>query len=321
MQNPLVSVIITSYNHEKYIRQAIESCLMQQTSFPYEIIIHDDASTDNSAKIIRGFADKYPDLIIPILQEENQYSKGVRITATILVPRARGTYLAICEGDDYWIDPLKLEKQIAIMENDPSISLCFTATKWVYVNGSKKAKIARYAKKDRYFTANDVIMRSGAFTDLVSTVVRKEVYESIPDWYYLSPNGDQALYLLSILSGRSYYQDEVTAVYHRGVENSWSTRNSQIEDPKYFENKISLLEAFNEYTDCEFQETIHRRNFLEIMAMSFIYTDMKEFREKYYQRFSSFQRIEYFFFHKLIYVNRYLAWRGYHKILRLIGFW
>jgi len=323
MPDPLVSVLITSYNHEKYIQQAIEGCLMQQTSFPYEIIIHDDASTDKSAQIIREFAERYPEVIVPILQKENQYSKGVKIFPTVLIPQARGKYIAICEGDDYWTDPLKLEKQIAAMEKDPSISLCFTATRWEYVDGSKRSKVVRCSKKDRHFSSKDVIFRGAGFTDIVSTVVRKSIYNNVSDWFNLSPVGDAALYLLSILKGTSYYLDDVTAAYRRGVENSWTTNvhKDKIYERNFLERLIRMKDAFDEYSGFRFHDDIQRRNNLDIMFLSFYYKDQRAFKEKYYDRFSSSEKFEYNLFHKLIPIHPRFLWYQYHKVLQLFGIW
>lgn len=318
-----MSVIIISYNHENYIRQAIESCLMQKTSFPFEIIIHDDASTDSSAQIIQEYADKYPELIIPILQKENQYSKGIRITATLMVPIARGKFIAFCEGDDYWTDPDKLEKQIDVMENDPSISLCFTATKWEYVDDGKRSKVVRYAKKNREFSSKQVIMRGGGFTDIVTTVVRKSVFENTGDWYFLTPAGDAALYLLSILKGSSYYLDEVTAVYHRGVENSWTTNihKENSYQKNFLEKLIIMKDAFDEYSGYKFHQDIQRRNNLDRLALSFFYQDQQDFLKNHYKSFSLAEKLEYQFFHNLIPFNSMGLWHRYHKLLRMIGQW
>ena len=123
---PLVSICSLAYNHAPYIRQCLESFLMQKSNFKYEIIIHDDASTDGTAEIIKEYADKYPDLIKPIYQKENQYSKGVRgIFARFVFPKAKGKYIAMCEGDDYWTDPFKLQKQVDFLEKNPGYSMCF----------------------------------------------------------------------------------------------------------------------------------------------------------------------------------------------------
>lgn len=126
-QKPLVSIICESYNHGKYLRDCLEGFVMQKTSFPFEILIHDDASTDNSQAIIKEYSEKYPQIFKPILQTENQYSKGVSIWHTIQIPRAKGKYIAFCEGDDYWTDPYKLEKQVSFLEEHPDYVLSHTS--------------------------------------------------------------------------------------------------------------------------------------------------------------------------------------------------
>lgn len=103
--------------------------MMQKTDFPFEVIIHDDASTDGTTDIIREYEAKYPDIIKPIYQTENKYSKGIKIMSEIQFPQAKGKYIAMCEGDDYWIDPLKLQKQVDFLEKHPEYSLCFHAVK------------------------------------------------------------------------------------------------------------------------------------------------------------------------------------------------
>lgn len=121
----LVSVLCTAYNHELYLRQCLDSLLMQQTDFRYEIIVHEDVSTDGTRTIVEEYAGRYPDLIVPIYQTENQYSKG-NLYQRILFPAAKGKYIAICEGDDFWTDPCKLQKQVDIMEADPQCGLVCT---------------------------------------------------------------------------------------------------------------------------------------------------------------------------------------------------
>jgi len=124
---PLVSISCITYNHATFIREAMDGFLAQETTFPVEILIHDDASTDGTIEIIQGYEKKYPNLIRPIYQLKNQYSQGVRgMMVRFNFPRARGKYIALCEGDDYWIDPLKLQKQVEFMETNPEYIMCFT---------------------------------------------------------------------------------------------------------------------------------------------------------------------------------------------------
>ena len=122
--NPLVSIVCTAYNHEPYIRQCLEGFVMQKTNFLFEVLINDDASTDNTASIIREYETKYPDIIKPIYQAENQYSKRVGLWRTILFPRAKGKYIALCEGDDYWTDQYKLQKQVDFLEANEDFVVC-----------------------------------------------------------------------------------------------------------------------------------------------------------------------------------------------------
>lgn len=124
-ENPLVSVRCITYNHEPYIAQAIDGFLMQKTDFPFEVIIHDDASTDKTADIIREYERKYPLIIKPIYQTENQYSKRNGSIAKAIDPKLKGKYIAFCEGDDYWIDPNKLQMQVDFLEKKLEHRMCY----------------------------------------------------------------------------------------------------------------------------------------------------------------------------------------------------
>lgn len=124
LNNIEVSVICLAYNHEKYIRSALQGFVEQITNFEYEVLIHDDASTDQTADIIKEFEEKYPDIIKPIYQKENQHSQGIKILSTHLLPKVQGKYIAYCEGDDFWTDPHKLQRQYDILEKNQECSLC-----------------------------------------------------------------------------------------------------------------------------------------------------------------------------------------------------
>ena len=126
MTNPLVSICCITYNHAQFIRKCLDGFLMQETNFPIEILIHDDCSTDGTTEIIREYEAKYPDLIFPLYEEENQYQQGKAAEIDFYnYRRARGKYIAYCEGDDYWTDPQKLQKQVDFMEANPEYSVCF----------------------------------------------------------------------------------------------------------------------------------------------------------------------------------------------------
>lgn len=121
---PVVSICCITFKHEKYIRECLDGFIMQKTTFPFEVIVHDDASPDKTADIIREYEAKYPDIIKPIYQTENQHSKKIKSLWKHVFPRVRGKYIAICEGDDFWTSPDKLQKQYDFMEANPDYSLC-----------------------------------------------------------------------------------------------------------------------------------------------------------------------------------------------------
>lgn len=121
----MVSIRCLVYNHEPYLRQCLDGFVMQKTNFAFEAIVHDDCSTDKSAGIIREYAEKYPDIIKPIYETENQYSKHDGSLSRIMDSACKGQYIALCEGDDYWIDPLKLQRQVDFLENHMDYTMCF----------------------------------------------------------------------------------------------------------------------------------------------------------------------------------------------------
>lgn len=157
---PLVSIDCTTYNHENFIRDAIEGFLMQKTTFPVEILIHDDASTDKTASIVREYEEKYPHLIKPIYQTENQYSKRDGSIGRIQRGRARGKYVALCEGDDYWTDPLKLQKQVDFLENNKDYILTVGGYLAKYITDGNEDVIIRKVRNNDFnngytFTLHD----------------------------------------------------------------------------------------------------------------------------------------------------------------------
>lgn len=138
MDYPRLSVVCLAYNAAPYIRQALDGFLMQKTRFPFEVLIHDDASTDGTADIIREYAERFPDIVRPVFQRENQFSKGVAASSAFLWPLIRGKYVAMCEGDDYWTDPLKLQKQVDWLDAHPDSSVCFHPVVVHFEDGSHK---------------------------------------------------------------------------------------------------------------------------------------------------------------------------------------
>ncbi len=140
MIKPLVSVKCMTYNHGPYIAECLDGFMAQKTNFPFEVLVHDDASTDDTAAVIRRYEKKYPQIIKPIYEKENLYSKEDVSVHTGIDALISGKYLAICEGDDYWCDPYKLQKQVDFLESHPDYSLVHSAKK-VYVQKNRRFAI------------------------------------------------------------------------------------------------------------------------------------------------------------------------------------
>ncbi len=255
----LVSIICNTYNHEEYIAKTIDSFVMQQTNFKFEILIHDDASTDRTAQIIRDYEKCYPDLIKAICQNENQRSKGISVTK-LNIARAQGKYIAFCEGDDYWTDPYKLQKQVEYMEAHPECSLCVHGG--YVVNSSDETIIGKHqaSKKNQVFTVEQVIEGGGGLFLTNSMVFPKKFAEVRPKFFDLSPVGDYPLAISLSLLGTVYYIDEIMSAYRANVRGSWTTSNlSTIEKrTKHFQLIAVMLDEIDHYTNYQYKDAIKR---------------------------------------------------------------
>jgi len=247
MQEILVSINCTAYNQELYIRDAIEGFLNQKTTFHFEILIHDDASTDNTANIIREYEKKHPDIIKPIYQTENQYSKKWGIVHRIQQERAKGKYMASCEGDDYWTDPYKLQKQVDFMEANPECSLCFHATKHVQANNPEDFFINRPKEipPNNIFGIKHVIQNGGGFMSTCSMVYLKKYSMNRPDWMDRAPVGDLPSMLLLATKGKIGYIDDVMSVYRLMSLNSWTSKMQEPEKRK--EHHFGMLKMWDDF--------------------------------------------------------------------------
>lgn len=214
MDNDILMVTIHCliYNHEPYLRQCLDGFIIQKTNFHFEAIVHDDASTDGSAAIIREYAEKYPDIIKPIYEIENQYSKRDGSLTRIMNAHMHGKYIAMCEGDDYWIDPLKLQKQVDFLESHPECSLVCTDINY-YIQ-RKDEFINAYFRNKKFpikYTYNDFLTKAW-FVAPCTWVYRKEMCKEngISLGFVV---GDLPLLLELSSKGKIKYLDDVTAVY------------------------------------------------------------------------------------------------------------
>jgi glycosyltransferase involved in cell wall biosynthesis len=264
---PQVSIRCTTYNHAPYIRDAIEGFLMQKTNFPFEIIIHDDASTDGTAEIVKEYTDKYPDLIIPILQKENQYSKGRCRMFAFINKEISGKFVALCEGDDYWTDPLKLQKQFDFMEKYKDCSMCFHRSK-IKIHDKKKNNkefkhLGEFTKefKHKFFSEDKLFYEGGSNVPTASIFTKRKYLEELPDWYYKCPVGDMPLKLFLSQKGRIGFLNEVMAVRRIGTPGSWNQRvgNNVKEKGKYLIGMIDMLVDFNKYSKNKYSKEVFKK--------------------------------------------------------------
>lgn len=220
----LVSVRCLVYNQEKYIRQCLEGIVMQRTSFPFEAIVHDDASTDGTAEIIKDFAQKYPQIIKPILETENQYSKHDGSIRRIMNAACKGKYIAYCEGDDYWTDPGKLQKQVDILEADPRTMMVYTGFETVDEEGTPLCRPDfdyNMKTSPTGFALPAFLYRNVVMT--VSSVFRREVFECAYK-EGTSIGLDYLTFLCAAALGRVVYLKEKTCCY-RKVSSSLTNSN------------------------------------------------------------------------------------------------
>lgn len=250
------SIICNTYNHEKTIEQTIKGFLIQEVNFSFEILIHDDASTDNTQNIVKIYEEMYPNLIKPIYQEINQTSLG-RSVSQINISRAQGEYIAICEGDDVWIDSNKLQKQVDYLENHLDYICVGHACKVMNVNFPYKSKIWSHSKLSKEISTQEIILNRGIVFAYNTIVFRKGNYE-YPDFFNDFKVADVKRILFSSLIGKVYFMSDVMSIYHVGVKNSWTDRVRLNNDllAKHYNDEIQFYEKLNVYTNHKFEHDI-----------------------------------------------------------------
>ncbi|MHA6697197.1 glycosyltransferase family 2 protein [Chryseobacterium sp. A321] len=210
MMQPLVSICCLAFNHEKYIRECLDGFIKQKCDFEFEILIHDDASTDGTQEIIKEYQLNYPKIVKPILQTENTYSKGIRATIEYNFPRAKGKYIAMCEGDDYWIDPLKLQKQVGFLEENSDYN--FSVGKVLTIDEfGRKNKIHEFAdpSKRNSYTLEDYI--TYRFSQTSSFLFRNDF--TFPNFFKKAFSVDQALVICATKDKNIYFHDDIFSHY------------------------------------------------------------------------------------------------------------
>ncbi len=294
----MVSVYCLAYNHEKYIRNALESFVSQKTDFKYEVIVHDDASTDKTADIIREYEEKYPEIIKPIYQSENQYSKKIGIVKNHVFPRLSGKYVAICEGDDYWTDDNKLQMQVDALQANPDCSMSFHR---VELFDLSKGAVAdnlprREGLAEGVITSKELVSLAVLdFIQLSSVMLRKSVYDNYmtdtPEYAKTMPVGDAPLTIYMAKNGKAYFVDKVMSRYNAGTEESWTKRVAQNRE-KHLEHFNKMQQGYalcKEFLPEEFGEVIDEAVLNAKVVMHESDSDFGYvLRKRYFKRFKTY---------------------------------
>ena len=312
---PLVTVILPTHNHAPFIAQAIESVLMQKTVFPFDILLHDDASTDGTADICRDYAAKYPEKITLIAQSINQYSIDRRIQSHILIPRVNAKYTAILDGDDYWVGEDRLQKQVQYLEEHPDCTLCVGAADRADVSGRITGRAAPY-EVSRAIDPDDMIRAGGGFVASDTIVMPTQLLKDMPAFADHTEVEDIPFQLLGALAGYAWYFAETFVVFREAVPGSWSTRqySAAMETRiKTSRELIALNEGYDAYSGGKyhdaFVQAIHYQEFLILTYRHELKTIRKPPYRMFYDKLSLKRKL------RLIgekYCNgltmRYLSW-------------
>lgn len=253
---PTVSVLCHCHNHEPYIRQTLNRILEQKTDFPIEIIVHDDASSDRSQEIIRQVRDEHESRLITIFQDQNQFSQGRR-PPHFTFPRACGEFIALCEGDDYWIDPYKLQKQVDALKRYSEIDLCVHSAIRLSMGTGKQRRGFDHGPKERVLQPETIIARHNQFAPTASVLMRTSAAQDLPHWFFKEPGlpvGDFFIEAILGCKGILYLPDAMS-VYRRGTPGSHTSRFRQLSGPSledslermlYFTEKLRGMEGIPE---------------------------------------------------------------------------
>ncbi len=269
--NVKVSVYCLAYNHSAFIEQTIKGFLSQKTNFRFEVIIHDDASPDGTGEIIRKYEKEYPEIIKGIYQTENQYQKNKGIIKPFIMPLISGEYVAICEGDDFWTDPDKLQSQVDALESNKDCHFCVHKTIEISVDGKPTGKTfpSHSDMESKIIDSRDflTLCSSGYSFHTSSYMFRTSEWlkymEHPPKFKSVCDVGDEPYMLYFGQLGKVCYINRSMSAYRRGVPSSWSKMNAtQTDIRKLIKHPCAMIEtytAFDEFTDNKYHDLfVHR---------------------------------------------------------------
>jgi glycosyltransferase involved in cell wall biosynthesis len=239
---PLVDVAMGTYNHEKFIAQALESVLTQKTDFSYRIIICDDFSTDNTRSIILSYVKKFPDKIVTLFPERHYGMEHRERPYPKVLKLCTAKYVAMLEGDDYWISTTKLQEQVDFLDSHPEFVMCFTNGRVVNEDGDiiKESRL----DEDRRKNLSQAEIISGIVPPANTVVYRNNVLKNIPDEFYSVVNADIFLFSLLTEYGDAGYLDINTGSYRMHAGGVWSEQSEEYSYKKNLKTRCALLKFF-----------------------------------------------------------------------------
>ncbi|MCU7795557.1 MAG: glycosyltransferase [Candidatus Thiodiazotropha sp. (ex Myrtea spinifera)] len=245
-KKPVVSILCLTFNQITYLQDALRGFLIQKTTFPFEVILHDDASTDGTKEIVQEYSSRYPGIIKPIIQTNNQYSQGKK-PSLVSFPHASGDYIALCEGDDFWISSNKLEMQVELASQYLDCHLiCHSA---LCLDQSGEYRHYKTGTSKKVWLIADFIEAGGEATPTASLLLHRSVFEGLPHWFQSAPVGDFFLQVLAASAGgRALFINKPLSVYRVNSTGSWSKKLKPIYD-KFFTDMIIHLEFLDDYLE------------------------------------------------------------------------
>ena len=246
----MVTIRCITFNHARFIRQCLDSFLMQKTNFLYEILIHDDASTDGTKEIIEEYASRYPDIIVPLYESENQYSKygHLMVVRRKMDSMIRGKYTALCEGDDFWTDENKLQKQVDFLESHPQYSMCFHQTMRHFEDSDRPDELYYPALEERDYTGLE--MYETCRPAEVSVVMRSDIHKSDVYKKFVEAElsfGDIPIFLTCAHCGLVHAMTGVMAVYRKhatGLSTIFDVNNKKV--LRFADDNLKLYKIFGQ---------------------------------------------------------------------------
>lgn len=250
---PLVNIVMPTYNHERFVAQAIESVLAQKTAFAYNLMVGDDCSMDGTQEVVRSYAGKYPDTVEFVFSKKNLGLFHRDRVSLKLLNQCTAKYVGILDGDDYWTDPHRLQKMVDFLESHPECSICFHNAEMFYDDGSRPSTNLRPADQKEISTVEDIL--AGVVPIPCAALFRNGLLGELPDCFHRVINGDWLLFVLLAEHGNVGYINEVMAAYRMHPEGIWSRLTPQ----QRLREHINTYKTINEHLNFRYHRLISEK--------------------------------------------------------------